>query len=51
MAHIFPKLNEIKNRANELKTDSYADDLPKYQQKHLFNFYNSREEIDIKTKT
>ena len=41
---VLPKVNDIKNRlkygyvfpkANELKTDLYTDDVPKYQQKYL----------------
>ena len=54
--HVFLKTNEVKIRlkyesifpkVNELKTDSYTDDVPKYRKKHL-NFYNSREEISKK---
>ena len=42
--YVLPKVNDLKNRlkygyvfpkANEFKTDSYADDVPKYWQKYL----------------
>ena len=41
---VLPKVNNLENwlkyeyvflKANELKTDSYTNDVPKYQQKHL----------------
>ena len=29
-------------KRTNLKTNSYIDNVPKYQQKNIFNFYNSR---------